>query len=96
MLFLAPNLVQLDQAIDVAADPETYRRYAQGRVATPPPGSRGTLGYPSRATAAKGEAVFYRYVQELTEILTREPTSPRSGMNFSEVKVDSPGDERLT
>ena len=70
MLYLAPDLVRMDQAADVVADPRTYRRYAQGRVATPPPGSRGTLGFPSRASAEKGEAVFYRYVESLVEILS--------------------------
>jgi creatinine amidohydrolase len=74
MLHLAPHLVRLDQAVDVEADPKTYRRYAQGRVATPPPGSRGTLGFPSRASAEKGEAVFRRYVESLKEILSEEPS----------------------
>ena len=77
MLYLAPNRVFLDQAADVVADPRTYRRYAQGRVATPPPGSRGTLGFPSRATPEKGEAVFYRYVESIQEVLTGEPSSPQ-------------------
>lgn len=74
MLHLAPHLVHLDQAADVEADPKTYRRYAQGRVATPPPGSRGTLGFPSRGSAKKGEAVFKRYVESLKEILSEEPS----------------------
>jgi creatinine amidohydrolase len=74
MLYLAPGLVQLGQATDVVADERTYRRYAQGRVATPPPGSRGVLGFPSRASAEKGKAVFARYVESLTELLRNEPT----------------------
>jgi creatinine amidohydrolase len=74
MLYLAPHLVRLDQAADVEAGPKTYRRYAQGRVATPPPGSRGTLGFPSRGSAQKGEAVFNRYVELLEEILSEEPS----------------------
>lgn len=74
MLYLAPGLVHLDRATDVAPDARTYRRYAQGRVATPPPGSRGVLGFPSRASAEKGKAVFARYVESLTELLRNEPT----------------------
>ena len=74
MLHLAPHLVHLDQATDMKADSKTYRRYAQGRVATPPPGSRGTLGFPSRGSAEKGEAVFIRYVESLIEILSEEPS----------------------
>jgi creatinine amidohydrolase len=86
MLFLAPNRVRIGQAADVAADPKTYRRYAQGRVATPPPGSRGTLGFPSRASAGKGEAVFYRYVEALAEVLSGEPTPHRQGISVGDSK----------
>lgn len=80
MMFLAPELVRMDQANDVMADPRTYRRYAQGRVATPPPGSRGTLGFPSRASREKGEAVFIRYVESLQEVLSGEPSSTQAGI----------------
>lgn len=69
MLHLAPDLVHLEHAADVIPDPRTLRKYARGRVATPPPGSRGTLGAPSRATAEKGAAVFSRYIQALKEVL---------------------------
>jgi len=80
MLYLAPSLVQADQTSDVTADPRTYRRYAQGRVATPPPGSRGTLGFPSRASSEKGQGVFIRYVDSLLEILSGEPSTSESGI----------------
>lgn len=69
MLHLAPHLVRLGQATDVVPDSRTYRRYVRGRVATPPPGSRGILGYPSRASAQKGKALYERYVASLKEIL---------------------------
>lgn len=72
MLFLAPERVRMEQARDVIPDPRTYRKYARGRVPTPPPGSGGILGTPSRATAAKGEAVFTRYIKIVREILRRE------------------------
>jgi creatinine amidohydrolase len=91
MLFLAPALVHHNEAVDVVADPRTYRRYAQGRVATPPPGSRGTLGFPSRASSEKGEAVFYRYVESLTEILAREPSISSAGMISTEPEEKSQG-----
>lgn len=70
MLYLAPDRVRLDQATDVIPDARTYRKYARGRVATPPPGSGGILGAPSRATAKKGEAVFLRYIRSVEEVLT--------------------------
>jgi creatinine amidohydrolase len=69
ILHLAPDRVRIRQAVDVVPDPRTHRRYAYGRVATPPPGSRGTLGFPSRASKKKGKAVFERYVRALEEIL---------------------------
>jgi creatinine amidohydrolase len=75
MLHLAPHLVHLDQMADVLPDPKTVQKYARGRVATPPPGSRGTLGAPSRATAEKGSAVFSRYIQALKEVLGPETHS---------------------
>jgi creatinine amidohydrolase len=90
MLYLAPDWVRMDQATDVAADPRTYRRYAQGRVATPPPGSRGILGFPSRASAEKGRAVFFRYVQSLTEILSSEPSRLKTGIIVDGTRENPP------
>jgi len=89
MLHLAPAWVQLDQAADVVADPRTYRRYAHGRVATPPPGSRGILGFPSRASSEKGEAIINRYVESLTEVLSGEPSPSQSGINSGEDPLNS-------
>jgi len=93
MLHLAPSRVQMDQAADVVADPRTYRRYAQGRVATPPPGSRGTLGFPSRASSEKGKALFIRYVESLTEILTGEPSPSQGGIQSGETTANSLSDQ---
>jgi creatinine amidohydrolase/Fe(II)-dependent formamide hydrolase-like protein len=75
MLHLAPELVRLEHAADVIIDSKTLRKYARGRFATPPPGSRGTLGAPSRATPEKGAAVFSRYLQTLKEILGKGPAT---------------------
>jgi creatinine amidohydrolase len=69
ILHLAPELVLLHRATDVIPDAQILRRYARGRVPTPPPGSRGILGAPSRATAEKGVAVFLRYIKVVLEIL---------------------------
>jgi creatinine amidohydrolase len=89
MLHLAPERVHSAQAVDVDADPRTYRRYAEGRVATPPPGSRGTLGFPSRASAEKGSAVFMRYVQSVSGVLSHEPSSESKGIMEVETEVSS-------
>lgn len=76
MLHLAPSRVRTSHAMDVTPGPPTHRRYARGKVPTPPPGSRGTLGFPSRASATKGAAVFNRYVQALEEILCESQATP--------------------
>ncbi|MFH1764944.1 MAG: creatininase family protein [Gemmatimonadota bacterium] len=89
MLHLAPTWVQPGQAADVAPDPRTYRRYAQGRVATPPPGSRGILGFPSRASSEKGMAVFNRYVESLTEVLSNEPSPSQPGISSCGTQANS-------
>ncbi len=78
MLHLHPERVRLDQITDHPADPRPHRRYARGGAPTPPPGSRGILGFPSRATAGKGEAVFRRYVEALLELLG-VPEEPDAG-----------------
>jgi creatinine amidohydrolase len=77
MLHLAPSRVRTDQVADSKLDPSAHRRYLRGRVPTPPPGSRGVLGFPSRASAEKGKAIFNRYVQTLEEILDEEPSGSR-------------------
>jgi creatinine amidohydrolase len=79
MLYLAPSRVRASQVADSAPDPRAYRRYAGGGVPTPPPGSRGVLGFPSRASARKGEAVFRRYVETLEEVLGRGRRTVENG-----------------
>lgn len=69
MLHLAPDRVRMDQASDVEPEEATEKRYGRGKVATPPAGSRGTLGYPSRASARKGHTLLLRYVETVLEIL---------------------------
>ncbi len=70
MLYLAPSLVRLDQAMD-ASRPENGTPSGASLRST---SSRGTVGFPSRASARKGEMVFERYVESVTEILSRKPS----------------------
>ena len=65
MLHLAPHLVLEDQIEDFSSPTGAFRRYMRGRVPTPPAESRGVLGRPSLATAAKGAAILDRYVGSL-------------------------------
>ncbi len=73
LLHLAPNLVRMDQAEDFVPDAKALRKYTRGRVPAPPPESRGVVGRPTRATEAKGAALFERYVREISSALGAEP-----------------------
>jgi creatinine amidohydrolase len=72
MLHLAPERVRTDQIADFIPDGEDFRRYIRGRVPTPPSGSYGAVGRPSRASAEKGRQVYERYRVAVRTALTRE------------------------
>lgn len=65
MLHLAPERVRLDALADFTPELKALRRYTRGRVPTPPPESRGSVGRPTLASAEKGEAIFRRWVEAL-------------------------------
>ncbi|MEJ2205642.1 MAG: creatininase family protein [Gemmatimonadota bacterium] len=72
VMHLAPDLVRHDEIADHAPKADALRRYTRGRVPTPPTDTRGAIGYPSRATAEKGAAVFHRWVTTLEAALALE------------------------
>lgn len=57
LLYLAPELVRTDLADDYMMSREELRRYRRGWLKIPA-ASNGTIGRPSLATAAKGEAIY--------------------------------------
>ena len=69
LLHLAPHLVRAAEVGDFEPGDRLLRRYIRGRVPTPPKESRGVVGRPSLATAAKGKAVFDRWVATVTATL---------------------------
>lgn len=71
MLHLAPERVRAEQIHDISLEDRDSGRYIRGRMPTPPPASQGVVGFPSRATAAKGKAIFRRYVRALASALSR-------------------------
>ena len=71
MLHLAPERVRADQIADFVPEGEDPRRYIRARMPTPPPGSQGAVGRPSRATAEKGRLIYERYRVALRTALTR-------------------------
>ena len=69
LLHLAPDRVRTELIADFIPDPRTFRRYVRGRVPTPPPGSRGTVGRPTLATREKGEVIYRRYLRTVLSSL---------------------------
>jgi creatinine amidohydrolase len=65
MLFLYPELVRMDRARDFHLPEDEFDRYVRGRLPAPPPGGAGTVGSPTAATAAKGEAIYHRILHSV-------------------------------
>src|SRR5215218_4234971 len=74
MLYLAPQLVQMDLAEDYMMSREELRRYRRGWLKVPK-GSSGTIGRPSLASPAKGAAIYARIREKVRArvFLTPEP-----------------------
>jgi creatinine amidohydrolase len=65
MLYLAPDLVQKQEIKDYPLDPPQVRRYLRGRMPRPPEGWQGVIGYPSAASAKKGEQIYEHVLDKL-------------------------------
>jgi creatinine amidohydrolase/Fe(II)-dependent formamide hydrolase-like protein len=61
LLYLAPDVVRMDLALDFALTPKMLARYRPGHSRRLPEGSPGSVGYPSLASAQKGE-VLYKFI----------------------------------
>jgi creatinine amidohydrolase/Fe(II)-dependent formamide hydrolase-like protein len=61
LLYLAPDQVRMELAQDFALTPAMLARYRPGHSRHLPPGSPGSVGYPSLASAQKGE-LLYRFI----------------------------------
>ncbi|MEJ2538933.1 MAG: creatininase family protein [Gemmatimonadota bacterium] len=72
LLHLLPEVVSMDDARDLSPTPAATRSYRRGHPLTPPLQARGVMGFPSRASREKGEAIFLRYASTLTELLERD------------------------
>jgi len=59
MLYLYPQLVRMDRAHDVPVPPDEVRRNRRGGFPIPPAESAGSLGYPTAASAEKGERIYH-------------------------------------
>jgi creatinine amidohydrolase/Fe(II)-dependent formamide hydrolase-like protein len=61
LLYVAPELARMDLALDFALTPKMIARYRPGHSRRLPEGSPGSVGYPSLASAQKGE-VLYKFI----------------------------------
>jgi creatinine amidohydrolase len=61
LLYVAPDLARMELALDFALTPKMLARYRPGHSRRLPEGSPGSVGYPSLASAQKGE-VLYKFI----------------------------------
>ncbi|GAC1647158.1 MAG: creatininase family protein [Gemmatimonadaceae bacterium] len=66
LLFLYPDLVRMDLAQDYMASREELRRFRRGWLRVPAD-SPGSIGRPSAASAAKGEAIYHRIRTKISD-----------------------------
>jgi creatinine amidohydrolase len=72
ILYLAPQLVRLELAEDYMMSREELRRYRRGWLRVPK-GSPGSIGRPTLATAAKGEALYDRIRRRISDRIFLAP-----------------------
>jgi creatinine amidohydrolase/Fe(II)-dependent formamide hydrolase-like protein len=70
LLHLAPELVRMDLARDFEARPENFARYRPGHSRRLPDGSPGSVGFPSLASAQKGELLYRFILDRISSSLT--------------------------
>jgi creatinine amidohydrolase len=75
MLHLYPELVRMDRARDFVLEPEEFERYLRGGPPPPPAGGAGAVGYPTAATAVKGERIYRRILDTVGQAVFRAPAS---------------------
>jgi creatinine amidohydrolase len=71
LLFLAPHLVRMELAQDFELPANLIARYRPGHTRRLPRGSPGSVGYPSLATAQKGERLYRFILERVSSCLTR-------------------------
>lgn len=71
MLHLAPERVVTDAIEDAPPGRSALATYRRGSTPTPPVRTRGVLGRPALASAARGELIFRRWVDTLVSALSR-------------------------
>jgi creatinine amidohydrolase len=70
LLYLAPETVRMDLAQDFAVTPDMVNRFRPGHSRRLPQGSPGSVGFPSLASAQKGELLYRFIVDRIRSCLT--------------------------
>jgi creatinine amidohydrolase len=70
LLHLAPDVVHMELARDFAITPQMLARYRPGHSKQLPQGSPGSVGFPSLASAQKGELLFRFILDRIRTCLT--------------------------
>ena len=78
MLHLYPEVVRMDRARDFALSEKQYKRYLKGQLVVPPAGGGGVVGYPTAATAAKGESIYKRMLHVIGDAVFVAPKDAES------------------
>jgi creatinine amidohydrolase len=71
MLYLAPHLVDMESARDFDLTPGMLAHYRPGHSRNLPLGSPGSVGYPSLASAQKGERLYTFMLDRVARCLIR-------------------------
>jgi creatinine amidohydrolase len=71
MLYLAPHLVRMDLAQDFELTADMLARYRPGHSRHLPQGSPGSVGFPSLASAQKGERLYTFMLERVGRCLLR-------------------------
>jgi creatinine amidohydrolase len=71
LLFLAPHLVRMDLARDFELSPSMLSRYRPGQSRHLPEGSPGSVGFPTLASAQKGERLYTFIFERVSKCLIR-------------------------
>jgi creatinine amidohydrolase/Fe(II)-dependent formamide hydrolase-like protein len=71
LLFLAPHLVRMDLAQDFELSPSMLSHYRPGQTRRLPQGSPGSVGFPTLASAQKGERLYTFILERVSKCLIR-------------------------
>jgi creatinine amidohydrolase len=71
LLYLAPQLVRMDLAQDFELTPSMLSRYRPGQSRRLPEGSPGSVGYPSLASAQKGQRLYRFILDRISRCLVK-------------------------